>query len=47
MRKCAPYVAYASLEHSTDKAVIVLKVDNVKGGLAILEKNGFVTVTSF
>ncbi|MBS1227568.1 MAG: amino acid-binding domain protein [Proteobacteria bacterium] len=38
---------YASLEHSADQAVIVLKVDDVAAGLAMLEKNGFVTVPSF
>ena len=38
---------YASLEHSTDKAVIVLKVDDVAAGLAMLEKNGVVTIPSF
>ena len=38
---------YASLEHSADKAVIVLKVDNVKGGLAMLHKHGFSTAPSF
>lgn len=38
---------YASLEHSADKAVIVLKVDNVKGGLAMLQKHGVSTTPSF
>ena len=38
---------YASLEHSADKAVIVLKVDDVATGLAMLEKNGVVTIPSF
>ena len=38
---------YASLEHSADKAVMVLKVDNVKGGLAMLHKHGFSTAPSF
>ena len=38
---------YASLEHSAEQAVIVLKVDDVAAGLAMLEKNGFVTVPSF
>ena len=38
---------YASLEHSADKAVIVLKVDNAKGGLAMLHKHGFSTAPSF
>jgi len=38
---------YASLEHSADKAVIVLKVDDVNAGLAMLEKHGFSTIPSF
>ena len=38
---------YASLEHSADKAVIVLKVDDVAAGLAMLEKHGYSTVPSF
>ena len=38
---------YASLEHSADKAVIVLKVDDVGAGLAMLQKNGYSTVPSF
>ena len=38
---------YASLEHSADQAVIVLKVDDVAAGLAMLEKNGVVTIPSF
>ena len=38
---------YASLEHSADKAVIVLKVDDVAAGLAMLQKNGYSTVPSF
>jgi hypothetical protein len=38
---------YASLEHSADKAVIVLKVDDVNAGLAMLNKHGFSTVPSF
>ena len=35
---------YASLEHKVDKAVIVIKVDDVGAGPAMLEKHGFVTV---
>ena len=38
---------YASLEHKEDKAVIVLKVDDTKAGLAMLEKPGFSTIPSF
>jgi hypothetical protein len=38
---------YASLEHREDKAVIVLKVDDINAGLAMLEKHGFSTVPSF
>lgn len=38
---------YASLEHSADKAVIVIKVDNIDAGLAMLEKHGFSTIPSF
>ena len=38
---------YASLEHKEDKAVIVLKVDDIKAGLAMLEKHGFATIPSF
>ena len=38
---------YASLEHSANQAVIVLKVDDVGAGLAMLEKHGFVTVPTF
>ena len=38
---------YASLEHKVDKAVIVLKVDDIDAGLAMLEKHGFSTVPSF
>jgi len=37
---------YASLEHREDKAVIVLKVDDINAGLAMLEKHGFSTVPS-
>ena len=38
---------YASLEHQTDKAVIVLKVDDIKAGVTLLEKHGFSTLSSF
>ena len=38
---------YASLEHSADQAVIVLKVDDIATGLAMLEKHGFATLESF
>ncbi len=38
---------YASLEHKADKAVIVLKVDDIAAGLAMLEKHGFATIPSF
>ena len=38
---------YASLEHKVDKAVIVLKVDDINAGLAMLEKHGFSTIPSF
>ena len=38
---------YASLEHKEDKAVIVLKVDDIKAGLLMLEQNGFSTAPSF
>ena len=38
---------YASLEHSTDKAVIVLKVDAVDAALAMLKKHGFSTIPAF
>jgi hypothetical protein len=38
---------YASLEHSADQAVIVLKVDDVHAGVAMLERNGYATLPSF
>ena len=38
---------YASLKQSSDKAVIVLKVDDIDAGLALLEKGGFSTIPSF
>jgi len=37
---------YASLEHKTDKAVIVIKVGDVAAGVAMLQKHGFATITS-
>ena len=38
---------YASLEHKEEKAVIVLKVNDITAGLAMLEKHGFATLASF
>ena len=38
---------YASLEHKVDKAVIVIKVDDIASGLAMLEKHGFATIPTF
>jgi hypothetical protein len=38
---------YASLEHRKNKAVIVIKVDDIQAGLAMLEKRGFATIPSF
>ena len=38
---------YASLEHKVDKAVIVIKVDDVAAGIAMLEKHGFATIPTF
>ena len=38
---------YASLEHSANQAVIVLKVDDVAAGLAMLQKHGVSTTPSF
>jgi len=38
---------YASLEHTTDKAVIVIKVIDVAAGVAMLQKHGFATIASF
>ena len=38
---------YASLEHKADKAVIVIKVDDIAAGLAMLEKHGFATIPTF
>ena len=37
---------YASLEHNEGKAVIVLKVDDIKAGLLMLEHNGFSAIPS-
>ena len=34
-------------EHKVDKAVIVLKVDDVAAGIAMLEKHGFATIPTF
>ena len=38
---------YASLEHSADQAVIVLKVDAVDAALAMLARNGIATIPGF
>jgi hypothetical protein len=38
---------YASLEHKAEKAVIVIKLDDIKAGLAMLEQHGFATIPSF
>jgi hypothetical protein len=38
---------YASLEHKADKAVIVIKVDDIAAGMAMLAKHGFATIPSF
>ena len=38
---------YASLEHRANHAVIVVKVDDVKAGLALLKEHGFSTVPGF
>ena len=38
---------YASLEHSSDQAVIVLKVDAVDAALAMLARNGVATIPGF
>ncbi len=38
---------YASLEHKTDKAVIVIKVGDVAAGVAMLQKHGCATIASF
>jgi hypothetical protein len=38
---------YASLEQKADKAVIVIKVDDIAAGLAMLEKHGFATIPTF
>jgi hypothetical protein len=38
---------YASLERSQDKAVIVIKVEDVQKGVKIVEENGLKPVNSF
>lgn len=38
---------YASLERSQDKAVIVIKVEDVQRGIKIVEENGLKPVNSF
>ena len=38
---------YASLEHSSDKAVIVIKVDAIDSALELLAKNGISTLPGF
>ena len=38
---------YASLEQKTDKAVVVIKVDDIKTSIAMIEKHGFATIPSF
>ena len=38
---------YASLEHSSDRAIIVLKVDDIAAALAVLEAHSVRTVQSF
>ena len=38
---------YASLEQKANKAVIIIKVDDVAAGVAMLEKHGFATIPSF
>ena len=38
---------YASLEHSSDRAIIVLKVDDIAAALAALEAHSVRTVQSF
>ena len=38
---------YASLEHKADKAAIVIKVDDIAAGMAMLEKHGFATIQTF
>ena len=38
---------YASLEQKASKAVIIIKVDDVAAGVAMLEKHGFATIPSF
>ena len=38
---------YASLERSKDKAIIILKVENVRKAVLIVEENGLKPVNSF
>lgn len=38
---------YASLEHSSDQAVIVLKVDAIDAALSMLARNGVATIPAF
>ena len=38
---------YASLEHSSDKAVIVIKVDAIESALELLARNGISTLPGF
>jgi hypothetical protein len=38
---------YASLEHSSDKAVIVIKVDAIDAALELLARNGISTLPGF
>lgn len=38
---------YASLEHKADRAIVVLKVDDVAAALGALERHGVLTVQSF
>ena len=38
---------YASLEHKADRAIVVLKVDDVAAALDALERHGVLTVQSF
>ena len=38
---------YASLEHKADRAIVVLKVDDVAAALDALERRGVLTVQSF
>ena len=38
---------YASLEHRADRAIVMLKVDDIAAALAALERHGVLTVQSF